>query len=77
MNNNWTPQQQVLALREALLNFHVRIVTKSAGVIDNSLFDVYEHVINNVSKVISLATKTTSKKDQTNDDKPSLVESIV
>ena len=77
INNNLTPQQQVLALREALLNFHVRIVAKSAGVIDNSLFDVYEHIINNMSKVISRATKTTSLNGRTNDDKRSLVESVV
>ena len=54
INNNLTPQQQVLALREALLNFHVRIVAKSAGVIDNSLFIVYEHIINDISKLYLL-----------------------
>ena len=67
INKNLTPQQQVLALREALLHIQVRIVAKSAGVIDNSLFDVYEHIINNISKVISLARKTVSKKGRTND----------
>ena len=58
LNKNLTPQKQVLALREALLHIQVRIVAKSAGVIDNSLFDVYEHIINNISKVLSLARKT-------------------
>ena len=77
VNNNLSPQQQVLALREALVHTRVRILSKSAGVIDNTLFDTFEYVLKNTSEVISLARKTAREKGRTNNDKRSLVESIV
>ena len=49
VNNNFTPQQQVLALQEALVHTCVRILSKSAGVTDNTLFDTYEYVLTNIS----------------------------
>ena len=45
VNNNLIPQQQVLALRESLVHNHVRILSKSVGVIDNTLFDTYQYVL--------------------------------
>ena len=54
VNKNLTPQQQVLALREALVRTCVRIFSKSAGVIDNTLFDTFEYVLKNMSEVIFL-----------------------
>ena len=77
VNNNLTPQQQILALRESLVHNCVRILSKSAGVIDNTLFDTYQYVLKNMREVIYLARKTAREKGRTNNDKRSLVESIV
>ena len=55
----------------------VRIISKSAGVIDNNMFDTCEYIHKNISEVKSLARKIISKKGRANNDKLLLVESIV
>ena len=72
-----TEQQQGLIIREAMIHEDVRVLSKSAGIINQQKYSTYEYVLQNISHVMKLATTTNNCKGRTRDDLRSLEQSIV
>ena len=72
-----TKEQQVFALREAMLHPNLWAVCSSAGVILDASFVVDQYLIQNIKQVIKLLAETQNSKGRTTDDKRSVVHSIV
>ena len=63
-----TVKQQVLVLHEAVKDQEVRFIAKSAGIIDNDQFDIYQSIIRNIKHVLLVVqTKNTSRGRLSND----------
>ena len=60
-----------------MIHRDVRILSKSAGIIDQQKYSTYEYVLQNISHVIKLATTTNNCKGRARDDLRSLEQSIV
>ena len=70
-------EQQVLALRHAMLNKNLRSNCVSAGVVLDSSFAVHQCLGKNIKLVIRLLTERRHAFGRTRDDKRSVVQSIV
>ena len=77
LNQNLTQQQRALSLQESLLHSDVRLLGKSAGVIDNDRYNAYKYIIRNMHNVMTKARTTKKSKGRTTDDLRSIVQSIV
>ena len=77
VQNNLTPQQRAFALNQAMVHTDVRGLAKSAGLIDNQDFVKKNYILNNMKNVLALAQDTTKTKGRANDDRRSLVQSVV
>ena len=77
VQNNLTPQQRAFALNQAMIHQDVRVLAKSAGLIDNQDFMKKNYILNNMKKVVTLAQETSKRHARPNDDRRSLVQSVV
>ena len=77
LNKFNTPEQQVLALREATKHPKIRGICKSAGIVDVEHNGICNFLVENIKRVIELAGKTNNKFGRPTDDLRSLVQSIV
>ena len=77
VQNNLTLQQRAFALKQAMVHPDVRALAKSAGLIDDQEFIKKNYILNNMKKVVSLAQETTKRNARPNDDKRSLLQSVV
>ena len=77
VKNDLTPQQRAFALKQAMIHPDVRALAKSAGLIDNQDFIKKSYILNNMKKVVQLAQETSKRNARPNDDRRSLVQSIV
>ena len=64
-------------MKQAVLHPLVRLIAKSAGIVDNNDFMIKNYIINNMKTTVKLALKTNSTKGQANDDLRSLVQSVI
>ena len=77
VDNNLTPQQRALALKLAMVHPEVRALAKSAGLIDDKDYIKKNYILNNIKNAITLAQETTKTQGRANDDRRSLVQSVV
>ena len=77
VQNNLTPEQRAFALKQAMVHPHVRALAKSAGLIDDQDVVKKNYILNNMKNVVKLAQETTKRNARPNDDRRSLVQSIV
>ena len=77
VKNDLTPQQRAFALKQAMIHPDVRALAKSAGLIDNQDFIKKSYILNNMKKVVQLAQETSKRNARPNNDRRSLVQSIV
>ena len=75
--NNLSVEEQALALQQAVLHPLVRVIAKSAGLVDNNDFMIKNYVMKNMKTSVKLALKTNSSNARANKDLRSLVQSVV
>jgi len=77
LNKKLTREQQALALQEATMHEDVRLLSKSAGIIDKQKHSVHKYIPQNMKHVFELASNTNNTKGRSTDDLRPLVQSII
>ena len=77
VENTLTPEQRAFALKHAMVHPHVRALAKSVGLIDDQDFVKKNYILNNMKNVVTLAQETSKRNAWPNDDRRSLVQSVV
>ena len=68
VNNNLSAEERALALQQAVLHPLVRLIAKSAGLVDNIDLMIKNCIMKNVDRSVKRAMKTNSRKGRANDD---------
>ena len=77
VKNDLTPQQRAFALQQAVAHPDVRALAKSAGLIDDQDFIKKNYILKNMKTAVRLAQETSKRNARPNDDRRSLVQSVV
>ena len=77
-DNQLSLEQRVLAISAAAVNSSdLRILLKSAGLVDQKEFNIYKYIFKNMRRVIKLAGETNHSNERTTDDLRSLFQSVI
>ena len=77
LNLNLTEEQQVYSLRKASTHPRVRKFFKSAGLIDSDEYETLKYLADQMKQILNIATSTEKSKGRANDDKRSVVQSVL
>ena len=77
VQNNLTPHQRAFALQQAMIHPDVRALAKSAGLLDDQDFIKKNYILKNMKTAVRLAQETSKRHARPNDDRRSLVQSVV